>query len=161
MKQNILTFLLCFLWFGVGCAYTTQNINTIPAVQATHVSLPILVYSETLRQYAPKWETEVYRRYPNSVLVLAHGNDMDGSWWCEYPDDDNRRLVSELIDQIRIQYPLRRIVLMICNPGGYKLDIPNISYALSNVWVIPDRELAIRSWLYPNTIGNIYEMQEN
>lgn len=157
MKQSIVITLLSILWFITGCTSSKQHINIISTVNTTTT----LVYSESLYQYAPIWSKEAHRKYPNSIVILSHGNDIDGLWWCEYPDYDGKRLVSELVDQIRFQYPLRRIVLVICNPGGYVLTTPNISYSLTNIWVVPDRELDIRSWIYPDTIGNIYEMQEN
>jgi len=124
------------------------------------VSSNAVVYSEDLLWYERYWVRETHRRYPNALIIMAHGFNYQEEWWCEYTGLRLIR-VTDLVKLTRKQYPVRRIVLVICNPGGYTLTLSNVSYSLENVWVMPDRAIHPRSTITPNSSGNIYEMQEN
>ena len=139
-----------------ACQSTTASrINSPDLVSNTSI-----VYAEDLIWYEQYWSREVYRRYPNAIIIMSHGFDYNGQWWCDYTSLETI-LVEDLVALIREQYPVRRIVLVICNPGGYTLDLSNVSYSLENMWRMPDRDLSPRSFVKPGVSGNVYEMQEN
>ena len=139
--------------------------SSIPTRQHSRLTTPItstptaIIYSENLLWYERYWSRESKRRYTNAILILSHGHDFNGQWTCDY--GTGRILVEDLVNLTRKQYPIRRIVLVICNPGGYTLTLPNVSYSLKNIWLMPDRDVHPRSTMRPNVSGNIYEMQEN
>jgi len=134
-------------------------------------NLTVLTLDIGLAPMTELWLDEVNERYRNAIIIEGHGNTefIDGvPTWCVYtvthPDGTP---VADVIQNIRRHEPYRRIVILSCNPDGLRLDgIPNISYSLQNVWVIPDDQLSIvqnvdRDLRYGGGCGDIFEFVEN
>lgn len=160
--KNAIWFLTCCMAsFIVGLVAPTGCQTTPPVFNIPdEISDTAIIYSEDLIWYERMWSREARRRYPNAILLMSHGFDNNGEWWCDYTGLQ-WILVEDLVKLTREQYPVRRIVLVICNPGGYTLTLSNVSYPLEDIWLIPDRDMNSRSTVIPNASGNIYEMQEN
>ena len=159
LRQAVRITVWCMVSFIIGLAAPTACTSTPQITSDRFVSGPSIIYSEDLIWFERMWSREVRRLYPNAIIVMSHGHDKKDDWYCDYGLGDI--LVKTLVAQLREEYPIRRIVLMICNPGGYILDASNVTYSLENVWMIPDRALTDRSFFDPNAIGNVYEMQSN
>lgn len=130
-------------------------------------NLTVLTLDIDLAPMTEYWLKEVNERYRNAIVIEGHGNTkiIDGvPTWCVYtvthPDGTP---VADVIENIRRYEPFRRIVILSCNPDGLRLDgIPNISYSLENVWVIPDDQLSVaqntyRDAVYGGGCGDIFE----
>lgn len=130
-------------------------------------NLTVLTLDIELAPMTEYWLEEVNERYRNAIVIESHGNTkiIDGEpTWCIYtvthPDGTP---VADVVANIRRHEPLRRIVILSCNPDGLRLEgIPNISYSLENVWVVPDDHLSVaqntyRDVVYGGGCGDIFE----
>lgn len=119
------------------------------------------VLSFDLMPFAKLWEAEVREQHPNAAIIMAHGQVHDNGKWYLYPSVGDPLPVREAVLTLRAYYPDRRIVLVVCNPGGLRLPgLPRVSYALDNVWAVPDPEtegITIRDMLDPDVVGSIDE----
>jgi len=125
----------------------------------------VLVGSADIADWINEWSTEVRHRYANAVIVFAHGISRNGVWYSE-PSIGEPITVEKLVQNVRAIHPSRRIVLVMCNPGKHKFSAPGVSYAMSNVWVAPDRIVSdfakfVRALNEPDFVGSIHEFQEN
>lgn len=147
----------CSLMLGACAAYPTVNLTvSLPPVP----DIVVDVRSPDLAQFAWMWKEEVRRKYGTAIILMSHGTDVLGGWWCQ--NGRGGLMPIELaVEQLRGLYPVRRIVLVVCNPGGYDLHIPNVSHSMSDVWVVPDRNLTPRSLIEPDVVGSIYEFDED
>lgn len=123
----------------------------------------VLHYCEDLVWVQEEWVIETQRRYDKFVLVLCHGTELAGQWYAT-PDLSPPLPVRELVRDVRRRFPERRIVLIVCNPGGFILREPGVSFATTLVWTLPD------SFVNPfanymrdlphNYVGDINEFKE-
>jgi len=141
-----------------GCTTVARQDTDAAPIVFRSGNIMSLVYSPDLESFAPYWCTEAQRRYSNCIVVMAHGFDM-GEWWCQYGDSVIR--VELLIHRLQGQYPGRRIVIVVCNPGGYDLQIPGVTHTLTSSWAMPDRAMLSRSYSHPRLVGNIFELDED
>lgn len=155
--SKLISVFVVVLFFG--CASPIAGMQaTAPATQPTTrvaFSLTIKNLSESLDHVVlAGWGHEVAMRYPNAVVLFAHGGDTDGEWTV-HPDKFNLSAsvaagrpvydhlphfpVKFLVEVTRERFPGRPIVLVMCNPGGYRLDIPGVHYAVTDVLQRTDR----------------------
>ena len=137
-----------------GCA------GSLLRIPETRPGFTTVVNSPDLRDAARWWVHEASRRYPSAVVFASHGTSWNGEWWCENGEGGLIR-VEDVAKQLRHDYPGMRVVLVVCNPGHHDLDIPGVTHAMSNVWVVPDRLLSERSFYFHSNTGNIYEFDED
>lgn len=100
----------------------------------------------SLLQYEHFWKAEIARRFHNAVGVFIHGTMLPNGEWVsltEYVDSKTYTPVKLLVRDYQRMYPHRTIVLVSCNPGHVRLDVPGIYYVHSSVWCIPDRALKL------------------
>jgi hypothetical protein len=106
---------------------------------------------------------EVSRRYDDAFVLICHGAD-NGREWVFTPDAPWAvEPVEAGIKRLRRSgVGNRRIVLWCCNPGHYRLsaDCGPVTYAGTNVWVVPDRTLLTRIRDTDHGAGNVYEFAE-
>ena len=137
IKSALYSILLCLIvLLGIGGCDQSSPTTSKPGVV-------MRVLDPTLEQFAPMWQQEISRRFPNAVGVLVHGGDfVEGSWvigdW-QYRSGQHVRPVSAVVQEAQAMYPNRTIVLLACNPGHLKLNIPNVYYAPASVFCVPDR----------------------
>lgn len=129
------------------CAYTgpaplPKPSTTVTEAERDPVELNCL--SRDLLPGAGYWIAETSRRYETFVLVLVHGEDVDGVWTA-FPDAGSPVSVETLVERVRRDWPRRQIVLIVCNPGGHDLAVPGVAYSCQMVWLIPTR--------YTSTLG--------
>lgn len=110
---------------------------SMPGPSSVHVSRDV-VYAPDVAFHAGFWREEINKVYPDAVVVFAHGTDF-GDRWYVWIDEGSVAPVEQVVIRLRRTYPTSRIVLIVCNPGGYTLDAPGVSYAKDNVWVSPDQ----------------------
>lgn len=158
--KGIIVLSLATLCFAAGFinALPVKEVIQYRAEKAGNV-IP-LVYSANVRPFVAAWTHEIARRYRGAVAVFAHGSSVNGEWYCEYPSESGQIRVQKLVDDLRYIYPMRTIVLVICN-FGHEILGRDIVYSLETIWLMPDRNLSVRSWPEPEFIGNIYEFTEN
>lgn len=116
----------------------------------------------------PEWAKEFRWKYRESgcVLVGAHGADILGHWFV-MSDQYGILPVEKFVDRVRDAFPTDRLVLIVCNPAGVVLDAPKVTYALTNVWMIPDsatipREFALlRILSHGDYAGDVSDFVEN
>lgn len=167
VRRLLISVLLFVTGFSLGrCVINTRSPQAGP--------VDMVCLADSLEWSVELWRSEIARRYPGAVGLVCHGGDM--GHWTLHPD--HRRLVllptgpipfylqdrpfpvEQEIAVLRAKYPGRRIVLVVCNPGHYRLNIPGVSYALESVWAVPDRSLNPRSQQHPEDVGNVFEFQE-
>lgn len=152
-----------------------------PTNQLTQPSVIVEVFDHSLDQFVPMWQKEVGRRFSNAVVVLCHGGDfVRGEWIVDsQPGSGHIEKVDDVLQRIKIQYPGRQIVLLACNTGHLKPATPDVYYAASSVWCVPDRALTpdlfengdLNKTLNgedksrweddPDVVGNIFEFQKS
>lgn len=112
------------------------------------------------------WKEEVTKRYSDAVIVFCHGKeDYEGTWVTDGTSAP-RETIEDMVTRTRATYPDRRLVLIVCNPGGDIIPHTNVTYALNNVWYYPnfvmdlvDHE-ARTDRRSGNTVGRISEFIE-
>ncbi len=96
-----------------------------------------------LQPAAVMWQNEVHRRFSNAVILVAHGQDINGEFYC-FPNgtlEGGIRVVDE-IKVLQAEYAGRTICFLACNPQHIVLHgYPNVYYSSSETWVIPDRDV--------------------
>lgn len=88
------------------------------------------------------WKTEVTRRFPNALIIVGHGGDVNGIWNMELQDKGGKLVpVAKIAAEARLRNPGRVIVLLCCNPNGHLLHIPGVYHAFDSVWFTPDKDI--------------------
>lgn len=145
-------------------------INTYQASANTpQPQVAMEVLDPSLEQYAVAWQAEIGRRFTNAVGVLAHGGDLEEGRWVIKSDHKRLETADGVVAHYQKLYPGRTIVLLSCNPGHLKLNIPGVYHFHSSVWCVPDRavgndpiadvaKLGTSRWQGdPEVEGNIFE----
>jgi len=129
--------------------YNDKNV----ASNFAHPSVIVKVYDPSLQVYAPMWQKEIDRRFDNAVGILVHGIDLDGEWYVgtQRSADAPLMKVQKLVAEVQAEYPDRTVVLLACNTGHLKLNMPGVYYAMASVWCVPDR--AITAEMYRNGLA--------
>ena len=122
---------------------TTAIVAPKVAPQDPAPRIDLVIAAEHFNPSTLYWQQEVGRRYDDAVILFVHGNTgPDGQWWA-YPSRDLSPpiLMRHMVATVRLRHPGRHIVVVACNPGALRdLDhIRGVSYALENVWMIPER----------------------
>lgn len=138
MKNFLYSVLLALvILIGVGgCG--DQSVKPAPSVV-------MRVLDPSLEQFAPMWQAEIARRFPNAVGILIHGGEFQpGIWIVEgnYASGNHVRTAQEVVREVQALFPNKTVVLCACNPGHIHLGIPGIYYAMDSVWTVPDRDTA-------------------
>lgn len=152
-------------WVG-GCT-VGQNSVLLAANEATTNTLysgtPIVIGATEYKHLFSLWMVEANRRFANPVVVFCHGDTYIDAFgnpqWYAFPDVRPPLPVHTLALELKQDYPGRDIVLVICNPDGLELGVPGVHYSRGgSVWIVPDRNLSIRSTIDPSAIGNVNDM---
>lgn len=126
----------------------------------------LIVGSEDLGAFTGEWMDEVGRRYSDALVVFVHGDsDPRDQWYYRSRFDEDGGKVEDMLRALRLSNPNRRIVLVCCNPGGYNVTIPGVTYAASNVWLVPNSFQSagknfVRDALAGPATGDIFEFVE-
>lgn len=129
----------------VGGIVGVSIVPTAPKV--VHQAQPgviVEVLDPALEPFAEMWRLEASRRFTNACVLLAHGGDFVAGNWiigAGYAPHAHVTPVQDVVRYYQRVHPTRTIVLVSCNPGDIKLGIPNVYYARSNVWLVPDRAM--------------------
>ena len=124
------------------------------------------VLSPGLEEYAQAWQIEVARRFPNSVVIFAHGQELKNNQWFLFVTElDIPMPLEPALEYYHNKYPDRTVVLLSCNDGHLTIHVPGVYYAKSKVWLVPDRAETEddfeggknRASLDPDAVGNIFE----
>lgn len=100
------------------------------------------VYDPTLERFAPAWQKEIARRFPNAVGILLHGGElMEGHWTVKTSETYRTEAKEVVLENMRL-YPGKVVVLLACNPAHLQLGVPGVYHATDSVWCIPDHALA-------------------
>lgn len=133
-------------------AFTAQPIAAVPRIDT-------MVLTQDLSEEAvAQWKVEVSRRFNDAILVIVHGGDLRGQWQAHVEDFDPMPM-TDLIKMVRERHGDRKIVLVSCNPGHYRLpdSVGDVVYATDDVWMMPDSFYSERQVETPTAVGNIYE----
>lgn len=128
----------------LGCQLCgADKIDAAKNVHASRPAVQMIVLDESLEAAAGLWEKELGRRFSNAVAIICHGGDLiEGEWMVKVHDGDHVAMrADELVKHYQALYPDRQVVLLACNPGHLKLNVPGVFYAHSSVWTIPDRNV--------------------
>jgi hypothetical protein len=162
-------FLLLVLLFTFPIALAAEH-TTRPSIQ-------MIVLDPSLEQYRVMWEHEVARRFPDAIVIMAHGGDLTGEWIIKSPNNDHiLQKMSDLVKHYQTEYPNRQLVIVSCNPSHLRLGIKGVYYAPDSVWCCPDRvvmshqdaqyftlngekvaETGDRSEAEPDFVGSVFE----
>lgn len=118
---------------GVWPDSTYTRLAAQPAVVA-------VCLDDSLAPYTEEWKVETARRFSNAVVVFGHGGELPNGHWCVLTAD-GPVAIATIVEQYRLEYPNRTMVLMICNPAHLTLGISGVYYFMSSVWCTPDRDL--------------------
>jgi hypothetical protein len=123
---------------------TLNLVSYKPQVKVTHyLSQPgviVEVLDPSLQQFAVDWQVEVGRRFPKALVILCHGgNFIEGEWSVKAAVRWPYTSAQHLVRHYQQLYPDRVVVLLACNVGHLKLNVPGAYYAHSSVWCEPDR----------------------
>jgi hypothetical protein len=117
---------------------------TLPLVYARPItpSRPhtILYGGPSLSVAVSHWKVDILEQDPDPIIITGHGGSVGGLWFITRLDGAITP-VESIVARARKQYPSQRIYLLVCNPGNITLDIPGVTYALKNVWLLPDSVL--------------------
>ena len=140
MKRiKLLDVALVLVTVGLVLAVIVSAIPSAPHVQHGVV---MEVLDPSLQTFAPMWQKEIGRRFPNAVGVLCHGGEFINGEWIVSAKAYGRNLTAPDIARFeKAKYPGKTIVLLCCNPGHLHLGIPDVYYANDSVWCVPDRAL--------------------
>lgn len=152
MRKNVFTPIalgIAVLILLVSIVYTlvaTASLHRHPIqfVPSTSPDVVMEVLDPTLEDGAQLWQAEIGRRFHNAVGIVVHGGDfVQGEWIVEgnYASGEHVQLITDVVHRYQALFPDRTIVLVSCNPGHIKLGIPGVYYAMSSVWVVPDRDI--------------------
>lgn len=96
------------------------------------------VLDPSLAQFAPMWQKEISRRFPNAVGVLCHGGEfVDGQWIVSAKAYGRDLTAQDIARFAQAHYPGKTIVLLCCNPGHLKLGIPGVYHFEDSVFLCP------------------------
>lgn len=130
-------------------------------------ALPVVCYSADVAEASYYWAHELQRRYKSDdiLLVIVHGTNVEGVWTA-FPDGQPKGVpVSTLVQRLRLIHPMKRFVLICCNPGHSRLEESGVTYSLDDVWVRPDNAVGFFSNMIrdakENDCGSIWEFVEN
>lgn len=126
----------------VGAHHLNQH--PIQFVPSSSPDVIMRVLDPTLEDGVQLWQAEIGRRFHNAVGIVVHGGDfVQGEWIVEgnYASGNHVRSVTDVVREAQALFPDRTIVLVSCNPGHIKLGIAGVYYAMSSVWVVPDRDV--------------------
>lgn len=149
------------LWLASCVAYP-HPVLTLEADE-THGAY---LASNDLHAGVEYWRTEAERRYPEGCfLIVAHGLGVENQWYAVSKEGDFIEAMPALIARLRattIPSGLR-VVIVACNPDRLACDVPGVSYALGNVWLVPDLQTDVQPArdLIVNDVVDIFEFVEN
>lgn len=122
------------------------------------------VLSEDLWPVVPLWEREAARRFKDAHLIFCHGWDW-GAWGMRPTPPAPAMNVAQVAWLMSEVEKGRTVVLIVCNPQGRTLHgPPNVLYAKSDVWQVPDSDVAFWENMWrelkkgPGT-GSIWEFE--
>lgn len=154
--------ILTALLLVTGCAAPIVRApTTLPAE-----NVPVLKLCESM-ELVGLWAIEAQSRFERPVLIAGHGGVTHGEWSVSADDVQETGTIRNLppypvewiIKIVRLHFPDRPIVLIICNPAGIKLHgHPNVWYARDDIWVVPDRFSPVER--KGATVGSIQEFVE-
>ena len=142
---------------------TDDTITPSNTVEVLGFEVPVVCWSPDMRYGADEWAIEVlaHRGINDFVLAMCHGYEINGEWWVA-PAARFPTTTAEFVASVRRRYPDKHVVLIVCNPGGVEFEVPDVSYATENVWVIPDAWAGdLRDFAEPEAIGKIEEFERN
>jgi hypothetical protein len=152
MRKVVSCLLVAYVCFGFLCLGLTFHsilrdlapnaARNAPSEQSERCAQPAVimcVLDESLEQFAPAWQTEIARRFPNAVGILCHGGQYELGRWIVKTDSSHLMTARDLALVYQHLYPGRTIVLLACNPGHLALGIPGVYHFHSSVWCVPDR----------------------
>lgn len=144
--------------------------NTTPKYASQYARVTVSMHvapDAAVAASASFWRTEVSRRFPNAVVIICHGGDINGVWYMFPADLPFPVRAADYMASVRKAVPIERpIVMVTCNPGGHCLGIPGVFHAMDNVWFVPDKSIpeepdqieAVKA--EPTWVGNIYEFTD-
>ena len=116
------------------------GLTFLPPLDHRTPAVTVEVMDPSLQGYAEAWRAEVSRRFPDAVVILAHGGNFAGDQWiCSALMFGRYSTVQDAVRFEQARYPGRTIVVLCCNPGHLKLGIPGVFYSNDSVWCVPDR----------------------
>lgn len=128
--------------FG-GIAFSPSKSPPRDSMGQPDVAMKVL--DPALFQYANAWQTEIGRRFHGSVAVFAHGGQfVEGQWivGTERIYGGHVEPMEDVIARVEKLFPGRTVVMLACNPDHVTIHgHPNVWYAKSNVWCLPDRSV--------------------
>ena len=136
--KKLLPYILAFVLLAaviIGQSIKSDNHSEVPPA----VTMEIM--DGSLGIYANAWRTEVARRFPDAVVVLAHGGTFsEGVWLVKATDYDHPTMTADQLAQhYKDLFPNRPIVMLCCNPGHLHLHVHGVYHAMDSVWCVPDR----------------------
>jgi hypothetical protein len=141
MKQvyALLATIVCIIGLGiVGICHTAS-----PDVAPGQPDVLVKMLDPRLGEFVNDWQAEIGRRFHNSEMVLAHGGQfVEGQWivGTERMYGGHVETMEDVIARAEKCGPGRTIVILCCNPDHVVLHgHPNVWYAKSSVWCVPDR----------------------
>lgn len=138
MRKYFVTVALCLVILEV--VFMTWALS-LPKITEQRPAVVMEVLDPSLRLYAPAWQREIGRRFPNAVGVLCHGGDhLNGVWDCTATNCMRYLTVQQVVKYEQKRYPDKVIVLLCCNGGHQRLGISGVYYAPDLVWLVPDHE---------------------
>lgn len=140
-KVRVLIILAIISVILTGYCLLTPNkphARTSAQPQVIMISLDI-----SLQSYELRWQKEIERRFSNAVGILVHGtDDVQGEWIVGTAfAPGHKSNIKDIVETYSKIYPDRTIILLACNTGHLKLDMPGVYYATGSVWCVPDRQL--------------------
>lgn len=160
--------------FATGCSITpppvvVQQVSVYTPPKLSDYAVRVINLCDSFDPYIAMWKTEVARRFPGAVMICGHGSKRasDGEWTIT-PDTDfpfigtvtgNPVTVRAMIEVAKEQYPGRLVVVLSCNPGHVKLDIPGVAYPNESFWLVPDKNLPRN--VGTDNVANVFEFTFN
>jgi hypothetical protein len=124
------------LFITAGCQIKGQYIEMPPRSEMTEC------YSVSMEFCRSLWYREALKRFANPVLIFCHGSDFGGQWMLTPDDSFSPPIPAEAMAKLKAKefFP-RPVLLVACNPGHNRIDVPNVFYFTDSIWLVPDEGL--------------------
>jgi len=123
-------------------AVTVGGCNASPAFVGAANQLPPAITWSDLDNGDALWFQEASKRFRNPLIFSCHGGTRliggKATWVC-FPDDPSREIlpVEDVAKVLHNLYPHRDLVLICCNAGHLRINVPRVYYATDIVWSAP------------------------
>jgi hypothetical protein len=136
-----------FSYLLILFSFFTNNVAFQP--QTFYQDNELIGYSfhMELDSFVKIWHEEASKGFEKPIIVICHGQGK--YYWYATPSERRGCIMftEYMANWVVNKHPKRNIILVVCNPGGLELNIPNVYYFDDEVWTVPDGHMSKPEWI--------------